>query len=456
MKFYKKYKPLLELNNSKYSVIALTGGRGSGKTTHALFGLLQACGQEKKKVCFFRETKDTLTNSLKAELDGMIDSEFQEVEDDALYTSTNDKITNNIGSYMFFKGLKEVNQAAIENLKGIATTTDFFVIDEAQAVSKSVWDVLIPTLRKAGCVLIVIYNRITDDLPVEEALFLSYDTMTAPDNTYFIEVNYTEIEHLGVLSKEFLDRAELLKKNKPDEFETFYLNKPNRGNQNYVVKYFTSDNIKEINYLPDMDLHITCDFNVDPMAWVLAHKTDEKVFFFDEIVIENTTTKQCTEEFCRRYPNHAGNIIINGDASGDNRNTASEYTNYVIIKNTLQDFGYHKVEFNLRPSNPSIIKRRIPAWNNKVLTNKGERHLFIDPKCKWLIYNCKNLRFKEGTTIIDEPGVTRIKTDKESKFLGHPFAAASYLVEFYFPVVMDYLPDPPKPLTIQEQWNAQR
>ena len=35
-----------------------------------------------------------------------------------------------------------------------------------------------------------------------------------------------------------------------------------------------------------MDLHISCDFNVDPMCWVLAHKTDDKVFYFDEIAMK--------------------------------------------------------------------------------------------------------------------------------------------------------------------------
>ena len=108
-----------------------------------------------------------------------------------------------------------------------------------------------------------------------------------------------------------------------------------------VCKIKTSDynittiNVKDITYQPEMDLHISCDFNVDPMCWVLAHKTEDKVFYFDEIVLENTTTAKACEEFCNRYPNHKGQIIINGDASGDNRSCTSEYTNYVIIKKKI-------------------------------------------------------------------------------------------------------------------------
>ena len=430
MKFYKKYNPLLNLNNSKYSVIALTGGRGSMKTGHALRGILKCSMEQKKKTCFFRETKDTLSNSLKAELEGIIESDFA----GRGFSSTKEYFSHINGSYMFFKGLKEVNSQAVENLKGIATTTDFFVVDEAQAVSKAVWDVLIPTLRKAGCVLIVIYNRISDDLPVEKALFLDYDNMSAPDNTYFIEVNYPEIEHLGLLSKEFLTRAKLEQENYPDEFEVKYLNKPTRGNVNYVVKYFTDENIQPIVYQPDFDLHITCDFNVDPNCWILAHKTNDKVFFFDEICLENSSTEANTRELIKRYPNHKGRIIINGDASGDNRSTQSEWTNYVIIKKILEKhYPTKSIIVQVRPFNPRI-KNRVQAFNMLVKDIYGKRRLFVDKKCEWFLYNIKNLKYKEGSDDIEAPSYQQIKTDKKAKFLGHPFDAGSYLVEYYFPI----------------------
>lgn len=425
MLFYKKFKPLLELNKSKYNVIALTGGRGSGKTSHSLRGILTCSMMERKKTCFFRETKDTLANSIKAELEGIIDGEFE----NRGYTYTNEYVKHLNGSYMFFKGLKEVNKAAIENLKGIATTTDFFVVDEAQAVSKAVWDVLIPTLRKAGCVLIVIYNRTDDNLPVEEALFLDYDTMTAPDKTYFIEVNYPEIQHLGLLSQDFIDRAEQVRKNKPDEYAQFYLNRPTRGNQNFVVRHFTSENVVDnINQLPDMPLHIACDFNVDPMCWCLLHIDwdEKKMYYFDEIVIENTDTRECVEEFFLRYPPKVvkAGIVINGDASGNNRSTQAKVSNYVQIKNRLKELGYNKVEIKIKAANPPIL-RRIKAWNDKVLTTQGERDIIISKKCKWLLYNCRNLKFKEGTTIVDLPSVSQMQQNKDMKFLEHPFDAAS-------------------------------
>ena len=217
-------------------------------------------------------------------------------------------------------------------------------------------------------------------------------------------------------------------------YEMFVLGKTGDYNSNLVVKDFTDENVKEIKYQPDMDLYISCDFNVDPMAWVLAHRTEDKVFYFDELVLENTTTAKTCEEFYRKYPHHKGKIIVNGDASGDNRSCTSEYTNYVIIKKKLQSFGY-EVEIKIKGFNPPI-KNRIAAFNAKVRNANGDIGLYISPKCEKLLYNIYNLRYQEGSSRIDVPTYTQIKQMKELKFLSHPFDAASYLVDFYWPIVL--------------------
>ena len=205
-----------------------------------------------------------------------------------------------------------------------------------------------------------------------------------------------------------------------------------------VVKGFSDENIAELKYNKNLPIHLTCDFNVDPMCWEIAHKDDNNVYFFDEMVIEKTTTQKCIEEFIRRYPNHEGEIIINGDASGDNRSTQSEFTNYAIMRRALKEYGektgkenYTKVKFKLRDFNPRILDR-IQVFNARVKNSKGQRKLFIDRKCKWLLYNIYNLAFKEGTTTVDIPTFNTLKKDRDSKFLMHPFDAASYLTEYYW------------------------
>ena len=433
MLFLKEYAPFADLTKCKYSTIVLTGGRGSGKTQHAIRAILTACLKKKTRVCFFRETKDTVASSLMAETEAIIETDFYKRG----FSLTNTEIKNKNGSLIFYKGLKEVNQNAIENLKGIASSTDIFFIDEGQAVSKPVWDVLIPTLRKENSILIVAYNRIANNLPLEEALFLNYKELEAPEGTFYIEVNYPVLEQKGLLSKRFLDRAELVRINKPKEYETVYLNKAPDELDRAVVKDFNKENIKNIIYQPEMDLHLTWDFNVDPMSCILAHKTQDKVFFFDECILENASTEMTINEIITRYPNHKGRIIINGDASGDNRSTQSERTNYVIIRNALRrHYPTNIIRMDLRPFNPRI-KNRIAAFNAMVKDYKGIRRIIVDPKCKWFLYNMQNLKYKIGSSEVEVPTYSQIKGNQELKFLEHPFDAGSYLVEFYFPLAIE-------------------
>ena len=201
-----------------------------------------------------------------------------------------------------------------------------------------------------------------------------------------------------------------------------------------VVPNFSEENIEKVNYLDWCDLHISCDFNVDPMCWILAHIDNHKVYFFDEIVLENTTTTQTCEEFARKYPHHKGKIIINGDASGDNRTCVSEYTNYMLIRNFFAQKMKRNVEFHLRQFNPPI-KNRVAAFCSMIKSMDGQRKILIDPKCEKLIYNLNNLKYREGGSNIDIPTYWAIKNNKELKFLSHPFDAASYLVEYYFPII---------------------
>ena len=201
-----------------------------------------------------------------------------------------------------------------------------------------------------------------------------------------------------------------------------------------VVKGFTADNIKELHYQQDLPLHLTWDFNVDPMSCICAHIAGGKVFYFDEFILENTTTQGTIDEVIKRYPNHKGDIIINGDASGDNRSTQSEVSNYIIIKRALKrHYSDKKIKFHLRSFNPPI-KNRIAAFNAMVKNHNSERKIFVDKRCERLLYNIHNLKYKAGSNIVDVPTYAQIKNENSLKFLEHPFDAASYLVDYYFPI----------------------
>lgn len=231
----------------------------------------------------------------------------------------------------------------------------------------------------------------------------------------------------------------------PDYYRINVLGEDGDYTSGLVVKGWSDLNEVETPFRPELKVHITCDFNVDPMCWGFAHvigtKPGEYEFhFFDELAEEHTTTLECVDRFFERYPpDKVKAIEINGDASGNQHRTeAQKYndTNYKIMQTRLSQLGYRNVVLNVRPANPMIVDR-IAAFNAAVCNKEGIRRVFINPKkCKWLLYNVHNLMFKEGRSEIKLPTDNDIKQDPKAKFLGHPFDAKSYLIEKYDPIAL--------------------
>lgn len=433
MEFIMKYKLLnaqrefLEIpHNYSLDVAVYQGGYGSGKTfAGSLLGILLAIKFPKIRGLVGAQTytlvRDTTLQSYFEHLDNMGFT----LGKDYKWISAEQKLVFWNGSEIIFRHFDEPNKLKSLNL-------GFVEIEEMSDIPYETFKMLLARLRQK------IHPR-------WENFTYRIFGHTNPElqqgwvyKTFFVNppVNYRLIcaptTQNIYLPKDFCN--ELKKIYDEKYYNIFVLGKTGNYNENLVVKDFTKDNVKEIHYKNDLDVHISCDFNVDPMCWVIAHKTEDKVFYFDEIALENTTTAKACDEFYSRYPNHKGKIIINGDASGDNRSCTSEYTNYVIIKKKMQSFGYD-VEIKIKGFNPPI-KNRIAAFNAKVKNTNGEIGLYVSPKCEKLLYNIYNLRYVEGSSKIDVPTYTQIKQSKELKFLSHPFDAASYLVDFYWPIVL--------------------
>ena len=424
-KLLKAQREFLEIPH-KYTldVAVYQGGYGSGKTfAGSLLGILLCLKFPKIRGLVGAQTytlvRDTTLQSYFEHLDNMGFCDGKDYN----WSNSQQKLTFKNGSEVLFRHFDEPNKLKSLNL-------GFVEIEEMSDIPYDTFKMLLSRMRQKPykCWKNFTY-RIFGHTNPEMHRGWVYKTFTEapPPNYRLISAPTTQNIYLP---EGFCENLKSLY----DEhyYNIFVLAKNGDYNSGQVVKDFSSDNIRDISYQQDMDLHISCDFNVDPMCWVLAHKTDDKVFYFDEIVMENTTTAKTCEEFCRRYPAHKGKIIINGDASGDNRSCTSEYTNYVIIKKKLAQYGY-ETDIKIKSFNPPI-KNRIMAFNSKVKNADGEICIYVDKKCDKLLYNIYNLRYQEGSSKIDLPTYTQIKQSKDLKYLMHPFDAASYLVDFYWPI----------------------
>lgn len=426
-KLLKAQREFLEIpHDYSLDVAVYQGGYGSGKTfAGSLLGILLALKFPGIRGLVGAQTytlvRDTTLQTYFEHLDNFGFTEGKDYD----WSSSLQKLTFKNGSEILFRHFDEPNKLKSLNL-------GFVEIEEMSDIPYDTFKMLLGRMRqKVKKSWKDFTYRIFGHTNPETCRGWVYKTFKENKSPNYRLISAPTTQNI-YLPKGFCD--ELKKVYDEQYYNIFVLAQNGEYNNGLVIKDFSNENIKEITYQPEMDLHISCDFNVDPMCWVFAHKTDDKVFYFDEIAMENTTTAKACDEFYRRYPNHKGKIIVNGDASGDNRSCTSEYTNYVLINKKLLQFGYD-VEIQIKAFNPPI-KNRIMAFNSKVRSANGEVCLFVDKKCEKLLYNIYNLKYKEGSSKIDIPTYQQIKQSKELKFLSHPMDAASYLVDFYWPITL--------------------
>lgn len=151
-----EYEPLLyhitgdKKFKARYKVFY--GGRGGGKSWGIAKALLY-CGAIKKKplrILCAREVQNSITDSVHKLLKDEIGrnkflSQF--------YVVQNTQILGKNGTQFIFKGIAH-DPMQIKSLEGI----DICWVEEAQKVTSESWDILIPTIRKAGSEIWVSFN----------------------------------------------------------------------------------------------------------------------------------------------------------------------------------------------------------------------------------------------------------------------------------------------------------
>lgn len=422
IKFDWKYPAIFEnVFNWQGRYIALTGGRASGKSWYMAHFYLEKLMHEKADLLCAREHQNSISESNYKLFINIINKYGLPFEIQS--TKLKSKLT---GATIVFIGLSDVTADNVKSYEDFK----YVWLEEAQKISEKSWENLNPTIRKEGAQISITMNP---DCPHEKHPIMRELTGVFAEQTLHIHANYYDNPFV---SKDIITMAELTKKNRPDDYKRIWEGIADDSISNNIVKGFTKDNIRPIFYQKDLDLHISCDFNYDPMCWVFFHKTQNKMYVFDELIEEATSTLLCARKVTEMFPDHKGNIIINGDAAGNQRNCAHsnpDMTNFKILKRELERYYNRPVDLKVRRGNPHKVKR-FEAFNNMVKRYDGEICFYISDNCKWTIYNIENAKFKEGTREVDEPTVHDIKKDPKKKFLIHPLDAVTYPAEYYYPI----------------------
>lgn len=142
------------------------------------------------------------------------------------------------------------------------------------------------------------------------------------------------------------------------------------------------------------------DFNVDPMSSVVAQVNGEQVTVLDEIVLSRASTYDACDEFERRFPSHAGGLVVYADATGSRLQTSGT-TDVAILTQHFRNGGHGIVDFRIPKSNPAV-RDRVTLMNAKLESAAGERKLHVHPRCKELIKDFERVSYKENSQVIDK------------------------------------------------------
>lgn len=232
------------------------------------------------------------------------------------------------------------------------------------------------------------------------------------------------------------DFVENLKQTYSQEyFEINVLGKDDDSESLLAVKGFNSDTQvrEDLTINKQFPIHLTCDFNVDPMCWYICQDYGNTTYILYEFIVENTTTPDCAQlvvetlgETFKQHP-----IIINGDATGNSRTTKG--VDYNLLKTVLYREGFTNLRVETLNKNPSI-EWRMSCFNEWMLDHTGKHHILIHPQCKYFIYNLENVEIKEGTSKPKIPSTGELKRNPKAKYLIHPIDAVSYLICKYHPI----------------------
>lgn len=152
---------------------------------------------------------------------------------------------------------------------------------------------------------------------------------------------------------------------------------------------------------PNRPLLWALDFNVDPMASVIAQIHGNQVTVLDEIVLGRSSTYQACAEFESRFPEgHAAGLVVYADATGARLQTSGT-TDLKMLRESLRKGAYGTVQFKIPATNP-LVRDRVLLMNAKLGSAAGERSLQVHPKCKELIKDFEQVAYKENSQIVDK------------------------------------------------------
>jgi phage terminase large subunit len=200
----------------------LKGGRMSSKTWDAAGVATYLADNYKTKFLCLRQFQNKISQSVYANLKIQIERFKLGHRFDAQNTVLYNRFTK---SEFHFYGMQR-NLFDIKGFEG----ADICWIEEGEGLTKEQWEIIYPTLRKAGCECWILYN------PHLETDFIETSPLFKPSSDNRVIVRHINYDENPFLSKVALRKIKQLKESDQEEYEHIYLGLPRSSDVKAVIK----------------------------------------------------------------------------------------------------------------------------------------------------------------------------------------------------------------------------
>lgn len=259
VKFPDKLRPLFQPHRYKVAY----GGRGGAKSWGFARALLIKGAERPLRILCTREIQKSIKDSVHKLLSDQIQAlglgQFYEVQ------ATIIKGAN--GTEVLFAGLSDLTAESIKSFEGV----DIVWCEEAQAISKRSWDILVPTIRKDGSEIWISMNPELDTDETWKRFVVS-----PPPDSAVIEINYPDNPWFPpVLEQERLHAKATMPK---ADYENIWEGKCRAAAEgaiyaDEVTAMVASGRFCEVPYDPALKVHVIWDLGWnDSMSLILAQR----------------------------------------------------------------------------------------------------------------------------------------------------------------------------------------
>lgn len=248
---------------SRYKV--MRGGRGSAKSRTAASALLVQARQHPHRVLCAREIQKSIKDSVKR----LLDDEIERLGFSDFFESTENEIRGKNGSLFIFAGLRG-NSASVKSMEGITRCW----VEEAQTISQSSLNDLIPTIRAEGSEIWFTYNPRLETDPID----VMFKADELPPSTILLHVNWQDNPWFPSVLRE---EMEYDKRRDMDKYLHIWEGQYQRSSESRVFKNWT---VEEFDVNPEWVLRQGADwgFSIDPSVLIQCAIVGRKLYVTHE------------------------------------------------------------------------------------------------------------------------------------------------------------------------------